>query len=57
MINCVRWSPTGDMLAGASEDKTAALLDFKTGKKFYTGNTSDQSKSPLLLNLILVSFI
>ena len=46
-INCVRWSPSGDMLASASGDKTVALLDFKTGKKLYTGNTSDGSKFSL----------
>ena len=43
-INCVRWSPSGDRLASASNDKTVKLLDFKTGKVLYTGNTSDQSK-------------
>ena len=44
LIYCVRWSSTGDMLASASNDTTAALLDFKTGKKIYTGKTSDGSK-------------
>ena len=43
-INCVRWSPSGDKLASASDDKTVQLLDFKTGKVLYTGNTSDGSK-------------
>ena len=43
-IFCVRWSPSGDLLASASEDKTAALLDFRTGKQLYTGNISDGSK-------------
>ena len=38
-IFCVRWSPLGDMLVSASDDQTAVLLDFKTGKKFYTGKT------------------
>ena len=42
-INCVKWSPSGDMIATASTDYTAALLDFKTGKKLYTGKTSDES--------------
>ena len=45
IINCVRWNPSGDMLATASSDKTAKLLDFKTGKLLYTGTTSDGSKS------------
>ena len=31
------------MLASASEDQSVALLDFKTGKKLYTGKTSDNS--------------
>ena len=46
-IMCVRWSPSGDMLASSSMDLTVALLDFKTGKKLYTGNTSDGSKFTL----------
>ena len=40
-INCVRWSPSGDMIASASADSTVQLLDFNTGKKLYT---SDESK-------------
>ena len=47
IIKCVRWSPSGDMLASASADKTVALMDFKTGKKLYTGNTSDECKFSL----------
>ena len=47
LISCVRWSPSGDMIATASDDTTAALLDFKTGKNLYTGNTSDRRKFPL----------
>ena len=43
----MRWSPSGDMLVTASEDKTVALLDFKTGKTLYTGNISDGSKFSL----------
>ena len=44
LIRCVRWSPSGDKVASASHDKTVKLLDFKTGKVLYTGNTSDGSK-------------
>ena len=43
-IFCVRWSPSSDMIASASGDETAALLDFETGKKLYTRKTSDGSK-------------
>ena len=46
-LNCVRWSPSGDMLVRTSDDKTVALLDFKTGKKLYTGKTSDGSNFSL----------
>ena len=46
-IYCVRWSPSGDMLASSSYDATVALLDFKTGKKLYTGKTPDNSKFTL----------
>ena len=40
----MRWSPSGDLLASTSLDRTVALLDFKTGKKLYTGNTLDGGK-------------
>ena len=40
----MRWSPSGDKLTSASEDQTVKLLDFKTGKLLYTGNTPDESK-------------
>ena len=42
------------MLASASDDKTVALLDVKTGKKLYTGKTSDGSKFSLLDQLLKV---
>ena len=32
------------MLASTSDDLTAKLLDFRTGKIIYTGLTSDKSK-------------
>ena len=44
-INCVRWNANGDMLVTASNDKTAKLWDFKTGKMLYTGHTQDGSNS------------
>ena len=42
----MRWSPSGDMIASASRDKTVALLDIKTGKKLYTGK-ADRGKFSL----------
>ena len=51
-IYCVRWSPSGDMLASSSSDKTVVLSDFKTGKKLYTGKTPDNSKFTLSDELI-----
>ena len=35
------------MLVSASYDETVALLDFKTGKKVYTGKNSDGGKFSL----------
>ena len=46
-IYCVRWSQNDGMLASASGDGTAAVLDSKTGKKLFTGNTSDKGKFSL----------
>lgn len=34
---CVRWTPSEDVIASASQDGTAKLLDFKSGKVIYTG--------------------
>ena len=47
-INCVRWSPSGNMLATASWDLTARVLDSKTGKVLYSGDSADGSKFLLL---------
>ncbi len=44
-IYCVRWNPSGDMIASSSKDKTVKLLDIKTGKVLYTGTTSDRSNT------------
>ena len=49
-INCIRWSPSGDMIASGSTDETVALLDFKTGKKLYHEKTSTE-RSFLLLEV------
>jgi WD40 repeat protein len=49
-IYCVHWNPSGDMIASASGDGKAKLLDFKTGKVLHTGTTSDRSKY-LLTNI------
>lgn len=40
MINCVRWSPSGDMLSRAFESGATELLDFKTGKILYSAVSS-----------------
>ena len=53
-IYCVRWSPSGDKLASASNDKTAKLLDIKTGKVLYTGNTSNGSKLSISKCIIVI---
>ena len=50
----MRWSPSGDKLASASRDGTAKLLDFKTGKVLYTGNTSDGSKLSISKYMIAI---
>lgn len=42
-IMCVRWNPSGDILANAG-DQTAKLLDLKAGKMLYSESTSDESK-------------
>ena len=43
-VYCVKWNPASVMLASASGDETAKLLDFKAGKVILTGHTSDKSK-------------
>ncbi len=46
----MRWNPSGDIIASASTDKTAKLLDSKTEKVLHTGHTSDGGKC-LLTNI------
>ena len=45
LIYCVQWSPYGDMIATASYDQYARVIDFKTGKVIYSGTTPDAGKS------------
>ena len=45
----MRWGPSGDMIASVSDDRTVALLDFKTGKKLYTGENFYGSKFHCLI--------
>lgn len=42
-ISCVRWHPSGEFLASTSRDKTAQIIDLKTGKAIYTGVSEDGS--------------
>ena len=58
-IYCVRWSPSGDMIATASHDSAASLWNFKTGKVLYTGYSADESNCYLLQkwNAILTQFL
>ena len=44
MINCVRWDREGQRLASASRDGTVKIIDFASGKIFYTDATPDSSK-------------
>ncbi len=53
----MRWSPNGDMIASASEDKTVQVLDFKTGKVIHTGKTSDGSNNFSILIVIILNFM
>lgn len=43
-IRCVRWNPSGDMLASASYNQIAKLWDLKTEKELYTGTSAYESK-------------
>lgn len=44
-VFCVRWSPSGDMLASSGEDLTAKLFDVKTGKEHCKGTMKTAGKS------------
>ena len=43
-VHCVRWNPSGDLLATASNDRTAQVLDFGTEKVLCTETTLDGSQ-------------
>ena len=43
-VLCVKWNQSGDLLATASSDGTAKLIDFKSGKTVGAGITPDGSK-------------
>ena len=43
-IRCVRWNSIGDLLASGSDDNTATITDFGTGKVIHTERTRDESK-------------
>ena len=56
-IKCVRWSPNGRALATASNDGTAKILDFRSGKVSYTGKTTDNSKSSYFQSYLIQGFL
>ena len=43
-INCVRWDPKGERLVSASDDKTVNIINFASGKVYYTSKTCDGGK-------------
>ena len=54
-IVCVRWSSRGDRLATTPWDSTVKVLDFASGKVYYTGFTSNKGKVYfLVMRLILI---
>ena len=42
-VNSVKWNHCGDKIATASDDATAKVFDFKTGKQFSEHKTGDGS--------------
>lgn len=38
-ITCVRWNPSGDLLASTSWDGSVKAIDFKTGKIIVRGES------------------
>lgn len=51
--SCVRWNPNGDILAGAFNNGTVKLIDFKTGKFLWTRSDSYESDLFCVYFLIL----
>ena len=43
-INCVRWDARGNRLVSASQDGTAQIIDFASGKVSYTSIASSGGK-------------
>ena len=55
-IDCVRWNSAGDRLATASRYKTISVLDFASGKIYYTGSMPDRRKNNFfVINSVLIS--
>lgn len=46
-INTVKWSPNGELLATASNDRSVKLFDFGTGKTITNETTADGRKFSL----------
>lgn len=43
-IYSVRWDMTGELMCSASDDKTAKVIDFGSGKVVYSRHTKDGRK-------------
>ena len=55
-INCVRFSPSGDMLASASSDGTVQVVDLRIEKEPHADGTSDGSNRELSSSFILLEY-
>lgn len=53
----MRWSLDGSMLASASQDNTAKLLDFTTGKVVFTGTTRHEGNLSHLKNFASFNYL
>lgn len=52
----MRWSPNGEQLVSASDDKTAKIVDFTTSKVISTLKTSDKGNIKFFVVSNLFSF-